>query len=132
MNPLTGKVEMKITRQGQTEFCWKPEQEPEAYVGLRINGEDEHKRDVRDLPVQEVANAVYLVLDEQISMSREDLLRETANRLGYTRLGSNVLSVLALGLDYAQGQGSITEGENGNFVLSEGGSARAAAVRKNF
>ena len=132
MSALTGKVEMKITRQGQTEFCWKPEQEPEAYVGLRINGEGEHKRDVRDLPVQEVANAVYLVLDEQISMSREDLLRETANRLGYTRLGSNVLSVLALGLDYAQGQGGITEGENGNFVLSEGGSARAATVRKNF
>ena len=126
------KVELKTTRQEQTVICWRLNQDSEGYVGLRVNGEGENKRDVRELPVQEVANAVYVVLYAQISMSREDLLRETANRLGYTRLGGNVLSALDLGLSYAQEQGGITAGENGNFVLSAGGTARAEAVMKNY
>ena len=52
--------------------------------------------------MQEATNAIYTVLYEQISMGQEDLLRETANKLGYTRLGNNVLSALALGIQYAQ------------------------------
>jgi hypothetical protein len=65
-------------------------------------------------------------------MGQEDLLRETANKLGYIRLGNNVLSALALGIQYAQSQGGITTGTNGTFVLSNGGSARAEAILQSF
>lgn len=60
------------------------------------------------------------------------IIRDTANKLGYTRLGNNVLSALTLGIQYAQIQGGITTGTNGTFVLSAGGTARAEATLNNF
>lgn len=72
----------------------------DTFVGYRVSGDGDHRRDVRDVPAQEIANAIYTVLYEQVSMGQDDLLRETANKLGYTRLGNNVLSALAMGIHY--------------------------------
>lgn len=131
-NTILRKMDLRVTTQEDVVFYWSKDQDPEDYVGFRICGDGENRRDVRDVPVQEVANAVYTVLYEQGSMGQEDLLRETAKKLGYTRLGGNVLSVLALGIRYAQNQGGITVGSNGTFVLSNGGMARAEAIIQNF
>ena len=132
LNTILRKMNPQTTTQEDTVFFWKKEQNPDAHIGFRVSGEGEDRRDVRDVPVQEVANAIYTVLYEQISMGQEDLLRETANKLGYTRLGNNVLSALALGIQYAQAQGGITTGTNGTFVLSGSGTARAEATLQSF
>lgn len=132
MDTVLRRMDLKMTQQGDTQFCWGQNQNPDAYVGFRVSGEGDSKRDVRDVPVQEIANAIYTVLYEQVSMGQDDLLRETANKLGYTRLGSNVLAALAHGIAYAQKQGGITTGSNGTYVLSNGGTARAEAILKSF
>jgi hypothetical protein len=132
LNTILRKMKLQTTTQDGIVFYWKKDQNPDAYVGFRVSGDGENRRDVRDVPVQEVANAIYTVLHEQISMGQEDLLRETANKLGYTRLGNNVLSALALGIQYAQAQGGITTGTNGTYVLSNGGTARAEATLQSF
>ncbi len=132
MGTILRKMNPKATKQEDAVFYWKQEQNPDAYVGFRVSGEGENRRDVRDVPVQEVANAIYAVLYEQVSMAQEDLLRETAKKLGYTRLGGNVLSQLALGIQYAEGQGGITLGTNGAYALSPGGTARAEATLQSF
>ncbi len=132
LNTILRNMHPKTTTQGDVVFYWKADQNPDAYVGFRVSGDGENRRDVRDVPVQEVANAIYTVLYEQISMGQDDLLRETANKLGYTRLGNNVLSALTLGIQYAQAQGGITTGTNGTFVLSSSGTARAEATLQSF
>ena len=132
LNTILRKMNPQTTTQENTIFFWRKDQKPDAYIGFRVSGGGENRRDIRDVPVQEVANTIYTVLYEQISMGQEDLLRETANKLGYTRLGNNVLSALALGIQYAQAQGSITTGTNGTFVLSNGGTARAEATLNSF
>ena len=132
MNTILRKMNPQNTAQAGVVFYWRKDQNPDAYAGFRVSGEGENRRDVRDVPVQEVANAIYTVLYEQVSMGQEDLLRETANKLGYTRLGNNVLSALALGIQYAQEQGGIAAGTNGTFVLSNGGTARAEATLQSF
>lgn len=132
LNAVLQKMSLRTAAQDGVVFYWKKEQNPEAYVGFRVNGNGDSRRDVRDVPVQEIANAIYAVLYEQISMGEEDLLRETANKLGYTRLGNNVLSALELGIQYAQSQGGITTGANGALILSKGGAARAEATLKSF
>lgn len=132
MSNVLKKMRLQTTVQEGTAFFWKEDQNPFAYNAFRINGEGENRRDIKDVPVQEIAAAVYTVLYEQIGMAQEDLLREAANKLGYTRLGSNVLPALAMGIQYAQTQGGITTGVNGTFVLSEDGMARAEAIRNNF
>lgn len=84
------------------------------------------------MPVQEAANAIYAVLYEQVSMAQEDLLRDTAKKLGDTRLGRNVLSQLELGIQYAESRGGISRGTNGAYVLSAGGTARAEATLNSY
>lgn len=126
------RMNSKTTKQEDVVFYWRQDQEPDAYAGFRVSGEGENRRDVREVPVQEVANAIYAVLYEQVSMAQEDLLRETARKLGYTRLGGNVLSQLALGVEYAQTQDGIITGTNGTFVLSDAGTSRAEATLNRF
>lgn len=132
MGTILRKMSPKTTKQDDVVFYWRQDQNPDAYVGFRASGEAENRRDVRDVPVQEAANAIYTVLYEQVSMAQEDLLRETARKLGYTRLGGNVLSQLALSIQYAESQGGITHGTNATYVLSDGGTARAEATIETF
>jgi len=132
MNDLLGKMKLKTTVQGDMTFYWQKDQDPDVHIGFRVNGEGAHHRDVRDVPVQEIANAIYTVLYEQVSMGLEDLLRETANKLGYTRLGHNVLPAMELGIRYAQDQYGITEGAGGTFILTESGTARAEVTLESF
>ncbi len=132
MDAIMKKMKLQTTIQDDTVFCWSKEQGPDSYVGFRVSGEGENRREIKDVPVQEVANAIYIVLYEQVSMGQEDLLRETANKLGYTRLGGNVLSALTLGVKYAQAKQGITTGANGAFVLSDVGTARAEATLQSF
>lgn len=132
MNTVLQDMALKTTVQADTVFYWRADQNPEAYDGFRVSGEGDSHRDVRDVPAQEVANAVYTVLYEQVSMAQEDLLRETARKLGYTRLGGNVLSVLEQGIRCAQAQGGIVLGSNNAFVLTNGGMARAEATLRKF
>jgi hypothetical protein len=129
---LLQEMNLRTTVQDGTVFYWNADQNPDAYMIYRVCGEDESHRDPKDVPVQEVANAIYVVLYEQISMSREDLLRETAGKLGYARVSNVVLSMLELGIQYAQDQGGITMGASGTYVLSNGGTARAEAVLQSF
>lgn len=126
------KMRLKTTAQGEMTFFWRSEQNPETYVGFRVQGDGDNKRDIRDVPVQEIANAMYVVLYQQISMNQEDLLRETASMLGYTRLGNHVIAALTVAIAYAQQQGGILTGSNGAFLLSEEGTARGEAAMKSF
>lgn len=128
MNTILRKMKLRSTTQANSVFYWRKDQNPDAYTGFRVSGDGDNRRDVRDVPVQEVANAIYAVLYEQVSMDQEDLLRETARKLGYTRLGGNVLSALTFGIQYAKSQGGISIGTNGAYVLSNNGMARAEVI----
>lgn len=132
MSAILQKMHWKTTIQGDVVFYWDKDQNPDGYSGFRASGDGENRRDVRDVPVQEIANAIYTVLYEQVSMEQEDLLREAAKKLGYTRLGGNVLSALAAGIQYAQEQGGMLLGVNDAFVLSDMGTTRAEEIIKSF
>ena len=114
-------MKLKSTIQNADRFFWKPEQEEKSYAGLRVNGEGDNKRDVRDIPMQEAANAVCLVLYDQISMSHGDLVKEAAKMMGYTRSGNNVTSVFEAAIQYADTAGWLMLDSNGNCKPSEGG-----------
>ena len=132
LDTILRKMEIPVTKQEDNVFYWRQDQDPNTYAGFRVSGEGDSHRDIRDVPLQEVANAIYSVLYEQISMGREDLLREAAGKLGYTRLGNNVLSALASGIQYTQKQGGIDFSANGVFVLTELGMARAEMTMQGF
>ena len=87
---LLSAAKLQTTTQNGERFYWTPKQDPDHYETYRVAGEGDDKRDARDLPQQEIANAAAAVLQNQIGLPEEDLVRETARLLGYTRLGTSV------------------------------------------
>ena len=123
-------IKLRATKQADTVFYWRGDQIPDEYSIFRVSGEA--ARDIRDVPAQEVANAIYVVLYQQISMAQEDLLREVARKLGYARVGGNVLSALEMGIRYAKYKGCIILASSGTYVLTDSGTARAEAILQSF
>ncbi len=132
MSDILIKMSLKSDEASHMRFYWREDQDPNTYLGFRVSADGENRRDVREVAVQETANALYTVLYEQISMGQDDLLRETAKKLGYTRLGGNVLSVLEEGIRYAERKGGIALSAGGNYVLTEKATAHAQAILQSF
>ena len=124
MTAVLASLRLRETLQDTTRFFWPEGQSPEEYTGLRVNGEGEDRRDARDICVQEAENAVLHVLSNQISLPRDDLAREAAKLLGFTRFGSNVLAVFTAALDHAEQAGRIAQ-SGAVFTLTETGRTRA-------
>ena len=132
LNEILREMGVLYTMQDDVPFYWRDDQDSREYLLFRTNGAGESKRDIRDIPVQEICNAICAVLSEQVSMSHDDLIRESAGKFGYTRLGTNVVNIVELGIRYAEIQGYITTGSNDAWILTEDGTARGEAVIRSF
>ena len=121
LSQLIESLGLQSTIQFEDRFIWPKDQVPEEYTLIRTNGEGESKRDVKEIPLQEAANAVCLVLREQISMSHDDLIREAAKVMNYTRVIASVSTAFDAAISYADIKGYLSTDENGNFRLSESG-----------
>ena len=117
MDVIYPSMGLKYTIQDGQRFYWRNDQNPDEYNDFRACGEDSNKRDAKDVPVQEAENAICFVLYEQISLSQEDLVREAAKLLGYTRLGSIVVASFGAAINYAHDKQRIETGTNGNWIL---------------
>lgn len=118
LDSICASLSLTATPQGDASFYWAPEQDPETYLQFRVATCDENRREAKDIPIQEAAGAICHVLSEQISLSQEDLIRESAKLLGYARLGSALTELLTTGIRYAQWKGRIATGANGNWTLA--------------
>lgn len=78
-------------------FLWLNKSQCENYEKYRLNS----NRDATELPPEETANAIKQILQEQISMPREDLARAASLRLGFSKMGNNVKAAMDLGIDEA-------------------------------
>ena len=120
--PLTG------TLQDGEIVLWRADQDPDAYALARACGEGDARRDIRDVPVQELANACCHVLSEQGSLPEDDLIREAAKLMGYPRLSANALAAFRAAAVYARDHGLIRDGALGTQTMTEEGRARVAAM----
>ena len=111
---------------------WNVDQDPKTYTGFRASGDGDNRRDAKDVPVEEAANAVCYVLYDQVSMSHDDLVRESANLLNYTRMGSNVVAIFGAAIRYAQREGKICEENNGLWRLTASGMEYAKKLEKEI
>lgn len=89
-------------------FYWDAGQDPKSYDIYRPGS----KRGALDVAPEEVAVAVYRILEEQGALSEEDLLRETAHRFNYMRMGDNVMFSMKNGIAYAVKSGMAIKFED--------------------
>ena len=119
MDKILDDMSLLTTTLDDQVFYWRTDQDPAAYTEFRVANTDENRRDAKDIPIQEAANAISQVLEDQISMTEEDLIREGAKLLGFSRLGSAVTPLMSAAIAYAAAHGVITTGQNGNYVLTD-------------
>ncbi|MDF2935320.1 MAG: hypothetical protein K0Q90_693 [Paenibacillaceae bacterium] len=114
---LLAKLDFIATRHGEAEFYWPGEASPEAYGVYRVPPADQERRGAEDLPPEEIANAVRHILQMQISLPREEMLRETMRAFGYQRSSAALEKALQAGLDLAIVRGFARMDERERVVL---------------
>ena len=119
MKKLLTRMEVTTTQQGKTLIYWDFHQQPDTYAYYRINGSGSQRRDVKDVPLQEAANAVCHALKEQFSLPQEDLIREAGKLMGYTRNGINVTNAFEAAIQLADEQKRIVKSNNDHWMLYE-------------
>jgi len=103
-NKLFKEMQLKYTESGKR-FYWYENQDPEKYPFYRVSVRESDKRDATDIPIEEISNAVRDILDNQISMNRNDLVKETARIFGFSRIGGIVESTILDGIEKAVKRG---------------------------
>jgi very-short-patch-repair endonuclease len=78
-----------IRRQGS--FLWDPKQTQITVRGLYTNSE---KREVSYIPTEEFETCVFNIIRDAMSLSKDDLLTETARNFGFKRITKDVRSAL--------------------------------------
>lgn len=109
----------KTTASGETEFVWLSDQDPETYDKCRVISPEGERRDAADIPPEELAQGIKLIMSRQIAMQREDLLREAAHLFGFTRVTPALEASLALGIRQAKGKGYVSFGDDGKVSYNE-------------
>lgn len=117
MDSLYSDLNLTFTKQNGEKVYWKSGQIPESYDLIRVTGNGDNKRDTKDVPITEAVNAVSYVLEQQISLSNDDLIREAAKLMGYTRMGNLVVALFEKAIDKAAKQNKIKLGANGKWKL---------------
>ena len=105
---------LPLRRSGKREFVWTKELIEKPYESFRKpNEKDPKARTAEEICPEEIANAAVQVLNLHISMNWDDLVRETANVFGITRIGNNVRLFFAEGIELMKKSGRCrVEGEN--------------------
>ncbi len=107
-------IPLKLSRTNNELFIWHVEQDPNTYSQFRVSETD--KRTMDDICQQEVANAVTDILRNQISISKTDLIRETAKLFGFSRLGATIETSVSAGIEEAVKRGHISVAEDGERI----------------
>ncbi len=105
---------------------WHESQDPATYALVRCHGEASERRDPEDLPMMERLNAVCYIVDTQIGIPREDLVREAARLFGYPRATATVTAPLFKAVQAAEERGWMLCDDSGMCRLTEEGQAFAA------
>ena len=100
-------------------FYWKKDQNPEEYSIYRVEDQEGNKRSMDDIASQEILNAIVEVLNEQIGLSEVDLIRETARKFGFSRLGNVIETSVKYAVSVGIDKKILRQLDGGNLVLNE-------------
>ena len=87
-------------------FIWNADQDPETYEGYRTPT-DKERRDIADIPPEEIINAIKEVVNNQFALSSSDLVREVGKLFGFSRLGNNLKAIIGECIDQSVKAGLI-------------------------
>ena len=115
---LWRKLGLRITREGDLNYVWRTDCDPDEYRQFRVSGSGAHFRAPEDVSCQESANAACAVLAREIALIPADLAREAAVLLGYSPAQPEAIACGQRGVQYALLMGRMLETPIGTVVLN--------------
>ncbi len=106
---LLGETRGTARADGDTTFYWSLGQVPDEYHIHRPPANPKERRDSSDIPTEELAAAITAVVEEQLSLSREDALRLAARLFGYMKPNGAMDTRMNAALVYAVSRNAIIE-----------------------
>jgi len=101
------------SEKGKPLFLWKAKQDPSAYREFRVSEDGSNERSMDEIAPQEIANAAWAILEQQISLPRADLVRETARCFGFKRVAQKSSSRIERAVEILSEQGRcVVDGES--------------------
>lgn len=110
-------MSLKTSKSNGTIFYWREDQDPKAYFNYRVAEKDDDKRSMDDVCSEEIANGIKVIMDNQVSISQEDLIKETAKMFGFTRMGNIIETSVIGGIEEANKRGDIEISRDGKIKL---------------
>ncbi len=105
-----------VTREdGDKVFYWGIGQIPEEFRIHRAPAKAAEKRDGSDIPKEEFAAALGAIVEGQLSLSREDACKLTAQFFGHTKPTDTLLARIDASVAIAIGNHTVTE-QNGQLI----------------
>lgn len=111
------KIGKKETKDLENVFYWKLVQNPDTYKGYRVEDQNGNKRNMDDVSSYEILNAIVEVLAEQVSLTKTDLIRETAKKFGFTRLGNVIDGTVQNAIEQGVKRNLIVVGDGDKVAL---------------
>ncbi|MDR1422870.1 MAG: DUF3320 domain-containing protein [Coriobacteriales bacterium] len=116
MDDLCRRMGLPYTKTLKTVFYWNVGQDPKAYDLYRPPANGETRRTMDCICKEETAQAIKFVLENQVSLTREDLKREVYKLFGFSRMGQSMDVYINAGIDYSLLIGIAFE-DNDRIVL---------------
>ena len=116
---ILAECEIKQTGENGDIVFWNSTLDPTIYQGYRVATINGQKRNAEDIPAEEIANGIKEILSNQISLPKEDLIREASKLLGFARTGVQVELAMKKGIEMALDKGYIKETEGRPIITQE-------------
>ncbi len=114
------EVPVTQTNTAGNTFLWLQNMDPCKYGIYRLHAEgDLEKRTLSQIPAEEVVNAVREVVDVNVSLSHDDLVKEIAKVFGFNRVTANIDQVVRIAISYAEQRGFVEISEDGMRVTQK-------------
>lgn len=118
LSGMLEQMEHKETQSAGQSFLWAAGMDPEAYEVFRAPEDGGFRRELDEIPPEELSAAVHALLRQQISLPKEDLVREVYRLFGFARTGASIAEAVQAGIREAEKRGYVTV-EDGRIVLRE-------------
>ena len=118
VNSLIDSLAFTGTPQGEDTMLWSKKITPETLSFFRVSdAKNKNRRDIREIAIQELELAAVYVVENQISLSSDDLIKEVAKLFGYTRTGENITNFVAAAIKFALIDDRLKIDINGKITL---------------
>lgn len=117
---LAHEAGIRFTEQPHGVFLWPMGLQSAKYCSFRAPGVcEEDRRDITEIPMEEIVAAALHVLRHQVSLPKDDLIRETAMLLGFQRAGATIQRVVGQGVELAAERQSVSVDAQGRVRLNQ-------------